>query len=136
MFRSLVLLFALPSLAFCQYEARYAQSVRERVPFVIFVGTPSYYVPCAVIHEEPRLDWSGPGILIGIPRGDIMAWTETLPPTAGPQEVRDALNRARIAPVASVREPAFTAPPVWFRPFSGPPMRSMPAFRASRGGNC
>lgn len=105
------------------YGDRHAQAVREGMPLVVFVGIPSHYVPGAIVHEEPKgFPWHrAPGVLITLPRDGWLEWTETLPATASPQEVRDSLKRptGRVyLPRPASPPPVYVPRPMYFRPAS------------------
>lgn len=119
--------------ASCTYEERYAQAIRERSAYVVFVGVPACYVPGAIVHEEPRgLSWHrGPGVIVSVNRGTWLEWVDTLPPTAGRDEIREAIRRARLPAAPPYVAPPTIAPVAPFMPAYRPAMRF-----GGGGGNC
>lgn len=120
------------------YEERYLQAANERLNFVVFVGMPSFYVPKCILHEEPRgTDYfKKPGVYVSkyLPGAyPVLKWVDTLPASAGPEDVLEVLSRK--VPEYEQRV-IYSAPPLQVQsyPFLGGPSFSSPTLRG--GGYC
>lgn len=79
------------------YDHARQSSLVTNQPLVIYISCPPLGVGNTIEHYEAKgFAWHRtPAILIGIPRGDWLEWTETLGATAAPQEVSDAILRTQ-----------------------------------------